>query len=320
MAIESTNALSSPRPTEAKKLAVVGCCFRGGQGKSGVENGPTHLVKAGLLQQLEELNYQVSSEQITYEDQEAEIKATGDPNIGRMRQPRLVSLACERTFKVVSKHAKDGKLVLNIGGDHSLAMATIGGTLEAHPELCVLWIDAHADINTPETTVQGWLHGMPVSFLLGLSKMPEYSWVKGKLHPSRIAYIGLRDIEAGEKETLARHGIAAYSMHHVDKYGIGKVVDMAMDRINPDRTRPIHLSFDIDALDPSVAPSTGTDVEGGLNLREGRYICEAVAETGKLIGMDLVEVNPAIGDPKSAKKTVDVACKLIRAAFGESLL
>ncbi|KAG9224526.1 hypothetical protein PLEOSDRAFT_1067181 [Pleurotus ostreatus PC15] len=302
-------------------LTVLGCRFRGGQGKAGVEDGPVHLVQAGLIEDLNRLGYNINFDgHISFDDITEEINESKDPKIGRMRRPRLVSKACEKVYNIVEDHAKAGNIVLTLGGDHSLGMATIGGTIEAHPDLCVLWIDAHADINTPETTVQGWLHGMPVSFLLGLSKMEEYSWAKGRLDPSRIAYIGLRDIEDGEKETLKQHGITAFSMHHVDMYGIGKVVEMALSAINPEGDRPIHLSFDIDALDPTFAPSTGTAVEGGLSFREGRYICEAVAKTGKLVGMDLVEVNPSLTDPVSAKKTVDVACKLIRSAFGENLL
>ncbi|TFK33139.1 hypothetical protein BDQ12DRAFT_691548 [Crucibulum laeve] len=312
----NVNLLKDP-----KTVAVIGCQFRGGQGKMGVEQGPVHLVNAGLLGQIKELGWNVRWDGYqSYEHLEEKITVETDPNIGRMRRPRLVSNVCEEVSKTVEQHAKEGQFVLTLGGDHSLGMATIGGTLEVYPELCVVWVDAHADINTPETTDLGWLHGMPVSFLLGISNVPEYSWTKGKLHPSRIAYIGLRDIEAGEKATLKKLGIKTFSMHHVDKYGIGGVVKMALDAINPTRERPIHLSFDIDSLDPQFAPSTGTPVWGGLTFREGRYICEAVCETGKLIAMDLVEVNPCLTDPASAKRTVAAGCALVRAALGEELL
>ena len=150
---------------------------------------------------------------------------------------------------------------------------------------------------------------MPVSFLMGLgSKIPEFSWIKPLLTPDRIVYIGLRDVDRGEKRILRENNIKAFSMHEVDKYGIGKVVEMALDHVNPGRHRPIHLSFDVDALDPSVAPSTGTpvsivfkyhphpfasltiryQVRGGLTFREGHYICEAIAETGLLVALDLM--------------------------------
>ena len=130
---------------------------------------------------------------------------------------------------------------------------------------------------------------MPVSFLLGIvPKVDEFAWVKPVLKPSKIVYIGLRDVDHGERRILKENGIKAFSMHEVDKYGIGRVVEMALDHVNPGRKLPIHLSFDVDALDPSVAPSTGTPVRGGLTFREGHYICEAVDETGWLVSLDLM--------------------------------
>jgi arginase len=130
-----------------------------------------------------------------------------------------------------------------------------------HPDACIIWVDAHADINTAESTTSGNLHGMPVSFLLGIgSKVPEFDWIQPRLAPNRLVYIGLRDVDAGEKKILKEHKIKAFSMHEIDRYGIGKVVEMALDHVNPQRDLPIHLSFDVDAMDPSVAPSTGTPV------------------------------------------------------------
>jgi arginase len=200
-------------------------------------------------------------------------------------------------------------------------MGTIAGTCAVYNDLCVIWVDAHADINTPETTTSGNLHGCPVAFLLGIvGQVPNYEWLKPCLKPDRIVYIGLRDVDQGEKEILKKFGIKAFSMYHVDKYGIGKVVEMALDHVNPNRDRPIHLSFDVDALDPSVAPATGTPVRGGLSFREGHYICEAINETGCLVAMDLVEVNPLLGDSNSLTQTVQVGCGLIRCALGETLL
>jgi len=176
-------------------------------------------------------------------------------------------------------------------------------------------------INTPESTASGNIHGMPVSFLMGIAgQLPEpFSWIKKCLRPDRIAYIGLRDVDAEEKKILREHNIAAFSMYHVDKYGIGKVVEMALDRINPNRNRPIQLSFDVDALDPSFAPSTGTPVRGGLTYREGCYICESLHETGCLVAVDMMEVNPTL-ERDLALETVRVATALVRCALGETLL
>lgn len=150
--------------------------------------------------------------------------------------------------------------------------------------------------------------------------IPEFAWIKKCLLPERLVYIGLRDVDVAEKKILKDNNIKAFSMHHVDKYGIGKVVEMALDHVNPNRDRPIHLSFDVDALDPSVAPSTGTPVRGGLTFREGHYICEALAETGLLVAADIMEVNPALEDEQAVFQTVQVGCSLTRCCLGETLL
>lgn len=165
-------------------------------------------------------------------------------------------------------------------------MLTVPYRSSKYPDACVIWVDAHADLNTIESTPSGNIHGMPLSFLMGLNDthIPEFAWIEPGpsssqtsstttpssqqtkpppvLSPSRIAYIGLRDVDPGEKALLKKHSITAFSMHDVDRYGIGKVVEMALDKVNPTRERPVHLSFDVDALDPSVAPSTGTPVSG----------------------------------------------------------
>jgi len=310
--MQHTRFLSHP-----KTVAIVGCPFSGGQGRAGVDEGPIALVQAGLIDQLKELEWSV---QFGGHHQFEDIAASNDPPISKLKRPRLVSKVCQAVATTVSAHIKDGHLPVTLGGDHSLAMGTISGTLSQHPDACVIWVDAHADINTIETTDSGNIHGMPVSFLLGLSSLPEYTWLTPILKPSNIVYIGLRDVDAGERKILKEHGIKAFSMHEVDRWGIGKVVEMALDYVNPKRDKPIHLSFDVDALDPSVAPSTGTPVRGGLTFREGHYICEAVWETGLLAAFDIMEVNPYLEDAKSIAQTVAVGCSLVRSALGETLL
>lgn len=301
-----------------RTVAIVGCPFSGGQPRAGVDEGPIHLVNAGLIDQLKELGWKVD---FGGHHQFEDISAESDPPIGKLRNPRLVSRVTKAVAETVGGHVKDGKLALTLGGDHSLAMGTISGTFSQYPDACVVWIDAHADINTAESTDSGNIHGMPVSFLLGLgSDVSTFSWVTPVLKSNKLVYIGLRDIDAGEKKILKDHGIRAFSMHEIDKHGIGKVVEMALDHVNPDRNIPIHLSFDVDALDPSVAPSTGTPVRGGLTFREGHYICEAIHETGLLVALDLMEVNPSLADSVAVEQTVKVGCSLIRSALGETLL
>lgn len=245
-----------------------------------------------------------------------------------MKNVDYVSRVTELVHAKVKKACKKGHLALTLGGDHSIGIATVSGSIAAYPNLGVIWVDAHADINTPETTESGNLHGCPVSFLMGLgSPVKQFAWLKPCLKKSNIVYIGLRDVDAGtqslhnlgEKKLLKDNNIRAYSMHDIDKYGIAEVMKRTFEYLGP--KNPIHLSFDVDALDPTVAPATGTPVRGGLTFREGHFICEEVFDTGRLVSMDMVEVNPELGETDIAKKTtVQIGCSLIRAAMGESLL
>ncbi|WVF67605.1 arginase [Kwoniella sp. CBS 6097] len=337
---------------EPATVGIVGCPFSGGQKRAGVDLAPNKLIEAGLVDQLSSLGWNVHYESQqsfidipynpiptsspsapstsegtavveTQQDRGEVVQRLPDPDIGMMKKPRLVSAVNEKVAKQVGDIAKKGWLPLTLGGDHSLAMGTVAGTKSKYPDACLIWVDAHADINTPLTTESGNLHGCPVSFLLGLDGCdvaPFNEWLSPCLKPEEIVFIGLRDIDDGEKRILRQNGIKAYTMHHVDKYGIGKVVEMALDHVNPNREKPVHLSFDVDALDPTVAPSTGTPVRGGLTFREGHYITEALAETGCLVSVDIMEVNPSLLDPRSVEKTVAAGCSLARASLGETLL
>jgi arginase len=308
-----------------KKVGIIGCPFNGGQHRNmGVERGPKRLMEYGLIEQLEELEWDVEFDGY---HKLSELRPAEDPNIGKLKKPLYVSRVAETVSKAVESHLKRKQVALTLGGDHSLALGTVSGTLSVYPDACLIWVDAHADINTPETTKSGNLHGCPVAFLLGIAgKIPGFEWVNKTLRPDRIVYIGLRDVETSEKKILKKLGIKAFSMHEVDKYGIGKVVEMALDAVNPKRDLPIHLSFDVDALDPTVAPSTGTPVRGGLTFREGHYICEAIHETGCVVAVDIMEV--AIPEPDifpdideaQIFATVTVGLSLIRCCLGETLL
>ena len=278
-----------------------------------------------------------------------------------MKNPLAVSAVTRQLSTQVYSHARHGRLVLTLGGDHSIAIGTIAGTSRAIKErlgreMAVIWVDAHADINTPETSESGNIHGMPVAFLTGLAREKGaredlFGWLGEEpcLSLKKLVYIGLRDVDKGEKRILREHGVRAFSMHDIDKYdslsfalpfslsfsmfdslanrslemliryrhGIGRVMEMALGHIGTDT--PIHLSFDVDALDPQWAPSTGTPVRGGLTLREGDYIAECVHETGSLVAMDLVEVNPSL-EAMGAQETIRAGCSLVRCALGDTLL
>ncbi|KAL2815015.1 hypothetical protein BJX63DRAFT_420602 [Aspergillus granulosus] len=312
--------------SQPNQLGVVAVGFNGGQCKLGVEAAPMALIEAGLLTQLkEDLDYEIHYDN-TVHYYENEIPAE-DPDHRGMKKPRAVSAVTQTLSAQTYEHSREGKFTLTLGGDHSIAIGSISGIAKATRErlgreIGVIWVDAHADINIPEMSPSGNIHGMPMAFLTGLAKEEKkdiFGWLQENhlVNLRKLVYIGLRDVDRGEKKLLREHGIKAFSMHDVDRHGIGRVVEMALAHIGNDT--PIHLSFDVDALDPQYAPSTGTPVRGGLTLREGDFICECVHETGNLISMDLVEVNPSL-DAVGASDTIRTGCSLVRSALGDTLL
>ncbi|KAI7775468.1 arginase [Diaporthe eres] len=328
----NTSMIKSKFLSNPEDLGVVAVGFSGGQCKPGVDAAPSALIESGLLTQLrDELGYKLHGDDTVHLYTDLVPEAGNDPPYRGMKNPKAVSAVTRRIADQVYSHASQGRLVLTLGGDHSIAVGTVGGTAKAirerlNREVAVIWVDAHADINTPETSGSGNIHGMPVAFLTGLAnedKEEYFGWLEesNRLSLQKLVYIGLRDVDAGEKRILRENGIKAFSMFDIDRHGIGRVMEMALAHIGNDT--PIHLSFDVDALDPQWAPSTGTPVRGGLTLREGDYIAECVHETGNLIAMDLVEVNPSLvkgeHDP-GASETVRAGCSLVRCALGESLL
>lgn len=307
-------------------VSIVGAGFKGGQPISGCEAGPEAIRASNLIPSIDEVGWKSKDNgNLSFRMIENDT-----PSKTGVKNPRTVGEANNTIFNHVSKQALDGKLCLTLGGDHSLAIGTISGVNKAYKnDLRVIWVDAHGDINTPETSPTGNIHGMPVAFLMGLVKeeVPGFEWLK-ELHssgtgpsltPDRIVYIGLRDVDSGERSILRQQGIKVFSMTEIDKYGIGKVMEMTMKHLSPDNDKPIHLSFDVDAIDPQIVSSTGTRVKGGLSYREARQICESVAETGKLVGLDIVEVNPSIGSQENVKETAAVAVELIKTSLGMKL-
>ena len=230
-------------------------------------------------------------------------------------------LLADRVEEVVSS----GRFPLILGGDHSIAMGSPAGVLRVRPETGVLWIDAHADINTPETSESGNMHGMPIGFMMeGIapdhSKLPVLEWlVNGpRLSWDSLVYVGLRDVDKAERQTIRELGIKAYTMHAIDRYGIDHVMEMALRHLLKDNPRrPLHMSYDIDVVDPFLAPATGTTVRGGLSFREAHYVAEAAAASGNLASAEIVEVNPTM---VGADETVDLGLQLVASIMGKSIL
>ena len=211
-----------------------------------------------------------------------------------VKHSRAIGEACKELYSLCSKAHKEDRLPLVLGGDHSVASASIFASLQYCKNLGVIWIDAHPDCNTPDISSSHNYHGMPAAHVLGwFSKDVEgFEWAKGlKVLPAfNLVYIGLRDIDPLEKELIRKNKVTTYTMYHVDKYGIAKVVEMALKQLKD--CDGIHLSFDIDAVDPRYAPGTGTLARGGLSYRESHYICEEVCSSNKLVAIDMVEINP----------------------------
>ncbi|CAR28726.1 ZYRO0F10604p [Zygosaccharomyces rouxii] len=298
------------------QLSIVLAPFSGGQPRKGVDLGPKFMLKQGLPTHLKDLGYQVEINEPLAGLPEAE----EDDKFGHIKNPTSVGDATKLIYQNNLNVLDKGSFPLTLGGDHSIAIGTVSAVLEKHPDAGLLWIDAHADINTLESTVSGNLHGCPVSFLMGLNEnVPEsLQWVPKRLRPNKIAYIGLRDVDAGEKEIIRKLGISAYSMYHIDRYGMNKVIEMALEAIG---SGPIILSYDVDAIDPQYVPATGTPVRGGLTLREALFLPERLAETKRLVAMDVVEVNPRLAsNDVHVVDTISAGCAVARCALGETLL
>ena len=319
-----------------KVVAIVGAPMSLGQPQFGVDQGPAYIRSAGLHQRLELDHWKIDDrgdcdfsrcedEGRSSASKAANGKAVSDSPLAL--NSLSVGHANYLVYKAATKSAQEGKFVLTLGGDHSIAVGSIAAIIKARPETAILWVDAHADINTPTSSGSKNIHGMVVSFLMNIDNcrntIPGFEWMQSEsiplLRPDRIAYIGLRDLDWGEKQIIKNLNLKAFTMKDVDHLGIAEVMARATHHLTSRVDRPLHLTFDIDSIDPMYAPSTGTRVSGGLTYREAYYICETMAETGKLASMDLVEVNPSINETGQAA-TVEMAVGLCASALGNRIL
>ncbi|KAM9336377.1 arginase-1 [Symphorus nematophorus] len=298
-------------------VGIIGAPFSKGQPRGGVEKGPDLIRAAGLLQKLQEQGCAVKDYgNLTFDE------VLDDKPVGKVKRPRAVGSANQRLSEAVQAVKKDGHTSVMLGGDHSLAIGSIHGHSAAVGELSVVWVDAHADINTPLTSTTGNIHGQPMSYLLHelhskISDLPNFSWIKPCVSAKDLVYIGLRDVDPGEHYILKLLGVKVFSMSEVDQLGIAKVMEETCDYLSAKVKKPIHLSYDIDAIDPTVTPATGTPVVGGLSYREGVYITEHLCQTGLLSGVDMVEVNPLRAQTdEEVHSTVNTAVDLLLGCFG----
>ena len=298
-----------------RRIEVLGVPMDLGQDRRGVDMGPSAIRYARLSEVLQGLGYEVSDLGNVGVPIPEMAEAGGEENAG---MPHLHSIqeVCEGTAVAARDVVAGGAFPIFLGGDHSVSIGTVSGVASAR-RTGVVWVDAHADFNTPETSPSGNIHGMPLATLTGRGH-PDLVGVGGEgasVSAEDVVMIGLRSVDREERRLLAEAGVNAYTMKEVDAYGIAGVVERAVEHLSHlDR---VHLSFDLDVMDPDIAPGVGTPVRGGLTYREAHLLMELASETGKITSLDMVEVNPIL-DVRNG--TAALAVELVASLMGQRIL
>jgi len=299
-------------------IHVLGVPMDLGSGRRGVDMGPSAIRIAGVEARLRELGHEVVDEgDITIKNME-ELKV-GDVHARYLKEiTRASALACKKVDRILTR----GHFPLILGGDHSIAVGTVSGIAAVArrkgKKLGLLWVDAHGDINTPESSPSGNIHGMPVAALLGHGPA-ELTGIGGrnpKVDPANVALVGIRSLDEGEKHRLKATGVQVQTMSDIDRHGIHRVMKKALARVT-DGTDYVHVSFDLDAVDPTVAPGVGTPVKGGLDYREAHLIMELLHDSGVMTSLEMVEVNPILDQGNASAA---FAVELVQSAFGKKIL
>jgi len=296
------------------RIRVIGVPMDLGADRRGVDIGASAIRYAGLNDQLRHLGYEVYDTGNVVVPQ-PESQPAGSPHI-KYLEP-IVKVA-EELSSAVTAALKENEFPLILGGDHSIALGSIAGVARVHPDVGVLWIDAHADFNTTETTPSGNIHGMILAALAGIgdSRLTELGGWSPKIDKRKLVIIGARALDAGERDLLRHHNIHVFTTSDIDQRGMSQVIHEAL-AIAGQGNNGIHLSLDMDSLDPSEAPGVGTPIRGGLTYREAHLAMELIADAGHLISMDVVEVNPIL-DRENA--TAQLAVELVLSALGKKIL
>ena len=286
------------------RVDIIGVPMDLGASRRGVDMGPSAIRYARLHERLRELGI---PEVLDHGNLPVPIRESATVNSASAKYLDVIQSVNTELARLVEESVRSGGLPIVLGGDHSIAMGTLAGLTRAHgrpPGL--VWIDAHSDINNPETSPTGNVHGMPLWFAL----KNEFAL------PGSTVQIGLRDVDEVEKRLLRESGVRAFSMTDVDKLGMTAVMQQALETVAAGG-RPIHVSFDMDAIDPSEAPGTGTPVKGGLSFREAHLAMEMLYESGQLQSIEMVEINPILD---TRNQTAALAVGLICSALGKSIL
>jgi arginase len=304
--------------TRKRQIEIIGVPVDLGAGRRGVDMGPSAIRIADLEPRLEQLGHKV----LDTGDIDVMIPETQKVGAGKLRYKTPVMAACEELRKRVEKSLGEGRLPLVIGGDHSIAIGSVAGSTNHYARqnegLGLIWFDAHGDANTPESTPSGNIHGMSLAVSLGLgdSDLVNLGERSPKVLARNTVLIGIRDLDPGEREILKKSGVTVYTMRDVDERGMRDVVDEAI-RLAGDNTAGIHLSFDLDVVDPEDAPGTGTPVWGGITYREAHLAMEMLSDRAQIVAIDLVEVNPVLD---TQNMTGILAAELAQSVLGKRIL
>jgi arginase len=301
-----------------KQIRVIGVPLDLGQSRRGVDMGPSAVRVAGLEARLEAIGHNVEdggNVAVAIPEQKKEGAA-------HAKYLKEITATCTKSAELVLKSLEAGKVPLVLGGDHSVATGTVAGVAEFYrrqnQKIGLIWIDAHSDINTPETSPSGNVHGMPLAAIMGLgpAELGNIFNFSPKVHPENCVLVGIRDVDAHEKENIRKAGVEVFTMRDIDERGMRTVMEEAL-RMAGRGTAGYHVSLDMDWIDPEDAPGVGTPVWGGATYREAHLAMEIISDHGRMLSMEIVEVNPVIDEHN---QTADLAVELALSAFGKKIL
>jgi arginase len=306
------------KPGDGRRVSIIGVPCGFGASIAGVDLGPAAMRVAGLRQRVAQLGYEVRD----LGDQRMDCSASTPAQGEKLRYLPEITAACVQLASDVKAVIGGGEFPIILGGDHSVAIGSVAGVASFYRErgesVGLIWFDAHADMNTPETSPSGNIHGMPLAVLLGYgaSELTEIEGFSPKLDPRFCAHIGARDVDPGERELIEKLGIRFFTMREIDERGMSACIDEAI-AIASEASAGYHVTFDVDALDPGDAPGSGTVVRGGMTYREAHLAMEKIAEAGGALSLDVVEINTALD---INNKTAQLGVELILSALGKTIL
>jgi arginase len=299
-------------------IAIIGAPLDLGQDRRGVDMGPSALRVAGLNARVASLGY-VVEDLGNVPVEQAEAWPEGDAHAKYLAQ---IAAACDAIALRVDDALRRGRVPLVLGGDHSVAVGTVSGVARhfraSNQSIGLIWLDAHADMNTPESSPSGNIHGMPLACILGMgpAALADLARFRPMVAPQNAVIVGLRDVDQLEKPQVRGSGIRAFTMRDIDERGLRAVMEEAI-RLASDGTAGFHVSLDIDFVDPKDAPGVGTPVRGGATYREAHLAMEMICDSRRMVSMEVVEVNPVIDE---ANRTADLAVELVMSGLGKRIL